>query len=139
VNFRSQSRATQRSERWAREDDAPRLREVAPGLITFKLELSEVSGERRVLDSVRVQHIMVPHAAALFEVPCGAPGCQDGGFDVTVEVLRALRHEKPDFSGSASCYGSVGDHPCQRELNFRGVADWSELSGRRSSIDERVR
>ena len=118
-------RSASRPERWVREDESPRLAETAPGLAALKLELSEASGERRVLDSARIQHVIVPRAAALFEVSCGDQGCRDGGFDITVEVLRALRHESHEFTGEVGCYGSVGDRPCERVLRFRGVAEWS--------------
>lgn len=126
MSFYGKGGGSQRSERWAREDEAPRLLEVVPGLLQLRLELAEWSGDRIVLDSKRIQHIVVQRAPALFEVPCGDSGCRDGGFDVTAAVLRALRHEQPQFEGEAACFGSVGERPCQRVLRFRGLADWSQ-------------
>ena len=87
MTWQTGNRNPSRPERWAREDDSPRLADTAPGLAMLKLELSEVSGERRVLDSTRIQHVIVKRAAALFEVSCSDQGCRDGGFDITVEVL----------------------------------------------------
>ena len=117
-------RALPRPERWIREDEAARLQDMAPGLAGLRFELHETSGERRVLDSTRIQHVIVPRAAALFEIACSDPGCRDGGFDITVDVMRALRHQSADFSGETSCYGGIGDRPCERILKYRGVAEW---------------
>lgn len=114
-----------RPERWIREDAAARLQDLVPNLAGLRFEFSETSGERRVLDSTRIQHVIVPRAAALFEVACSDPGCRDGGFDITVEVLRALRHESSEFSGEACCFGSIGERPCERVLRFRAVAEWA--------------
>jgi hypothetical protein len=106
---------------------------VAPGLASLKLELHETAGERKVLDSTRIQHVIVPRAAALFQIACGDPGCQDGGFDVTADVLRALRHESTHFDGEASCFGSVGYRPCERILKYHGVAEWRNGAGPREN------
>lgn len=125
----TRARSAGRPERWIREDASPRLEQVAPGLTSLKLELHETAGERRILDSTRIQHVIVPRAAALFEIACGEPGCQDGGFDVTVDVLHALRHRSTQFYGEASCYGTVGHRPCERVLKYRGVAEWSKNLG----------
>lgn len=119
------SSARHRPERWIREDAAARLQDMVPDLARLRFELYETSGERRVLDSTRIQHVIVPRAAALFEVGCSDAGCRDGGFDVTAEVLRALRHGMSEFSGESCCFGSIGDRPCERVLRFRAVAEWS--------------
>lgn len=133
----TRNRSANRPERWIREDESPRLADKAPGLAALKLELYEESGERRVLDSARIQHVIVPRAAAHFEVSCGDQGCRDGGFDITGEVLRALRRRSSNFSGETGCYGSVGDRSCERVLKFRGVAEWT--NDREPHDDGRVR
>jgi|SRR5690606_2422827 len=107
-----------RLERWKREDQAARLSVEAPALIQLKLELCEVSNGRRVLDSTRIVHIVVPRAAARFEVPCGDDRCKDGGYDLTHEVMRNLRQQRRSFVGQDSCNGYLGDHPCGRVLQF---------------------
>jgi len=121
-----------RPERWVREDAAGRLQDLAPDLVRLRFELHETTGERRVLDSTRIQHVVVPRAAALFEVGCSDAGCRDGGFDITAEVLRALRDGRAEFSAESYCYGSVGDRPCERVLRCRGVAEWSRGRDERS-------
>jgi hypothetical protein len=118
--------AQRRPERWSREDDAARLQHMAPDLAGLRFEFYETAGERRVLDSTRIQHILVPRAAALFEVGCSDAGCRDGGFDITAEVLRALRERRSDVSGESCCFGNVGERHCERVLKFRAVAEWSQ-------------
>lgn len=122
---RGRSSRRHRPERWIREDAAARLQDMLPALARLRFELYEISGERRVLDSTRIQHVIVPRAAALFEVGCSDAGCRDGGFDITAEVLRPLRDGMSYFFGESCCFGSVGDRPCERVLRFRAVAEWS--------------
>jgi hypothetical protein len=123
------NRSANRPERWIREDESPRLQEAAPGLTALKLELFETAGERKVLDSTRIQHVIVHRAAAHFEIACSDQGCQDGGFDITPGVLRALRLQSPQFEGEATCLGSVGQRACDRMLKYRGIAEWRESPG----------
>jgi hypothetical protein len=111
-----------RTDRWKREDEAPRLQDEVPELSLLKLELHEISGERRVLDSGCVRHIVVPRAGALFEVPCGDSACEDGGFEMTLDILHELRRGHTEFSGEAPCHGSVGYRPCGRVLKYTALA-----------------
>ena len=132
MTFHARRSGQHRPERWIREDAAARLQHMAPDLAALRFELHETSGERRVLDSACIRHILVARAAALFEVGCSDAGCRDGGFDITAEVLRALRERRADFSGESCCFGSVGDRPCERVLQFRAVAEWSRSRDERS-------
>lgn len=125
------SLAQHRSERWIREDEAARVQHMAPNVAGLRFEFHESPGEGRVPDSTRFQHILVPRAAAL-QVGCSDAGCRDGGFDITAEVLRALRERKSDVSGESCCFGSVGDRPCERVLKFRAVAEWGQDRQERS-------
>lgn len=119
------STSTARSERWKREDEAPRLAKQVPTLKCLRLELSETANERRLLDSERIGHIIVPRAAARFEVPCSDDRCQDGGHDLTFEVMIHLRQRRRSFVGQDRCSGYVGDRPCGRVLEFVAHADFS--------------
>ncbi len=64
-------------------------------------------------------------AGALFEIPCSEPKCQDGGYDVTADILRALRARREDFEGSSQCRGIVGDKECGCSLMFIGQAHYA--------------
>jgi len=107
-----------RLERWKREDEAVRLSAEAPALTRLRFELSESSNGRKVLDSTRVVHIVVPRAAALFEVPCSDARCKDGGYDLTRDVLHNVRHRRRSFVGQNDCNGYLGASPCTRVLMF---------------------
>lgn len=107
-----------RLERWKREDEAARLSAVAPALVRLRLELSESSNGHKVLDSNRIVHIVVPRAAALFEVPCSDARCKDGGHDLTREVMHNVRQRRRSFVGQNNCHGYLGGSPCARVLLF---------------------
>lgn len=107
-----------RQERWKREDEAARLSAEAPTLVQLRLELSESSNGRRVLDSTRIVHIVVARAAARFEVPCSDERCKDGGHDLTHDVMRNVREHRRSFVGQDICNGYLGDSPCTRVLEF---------------------
>jgi|SRR5690606_7883571 len=115
-----------RFERWKREDDAPRLAQEVPGLLHLRLELSEIYNGRNVLDCDRIQHVIVARAAARFEVPCSDARCEDGGHDLTHEVMRNLRQSRASFTGQDQCSGYVGERPCARVLRFSARAEFSQ-------------
>jgi len=107
-----------RLERWKREDEAARLSAAAPALVRLRLELSESSNGRKVLDSARIVHIVVPRAAALFEVPCSDARCKDGGYDLTRDILHNVLQRRRTFIGQNDCGGYLGASPCSRVLTF---------------------
>ncbi|HEY6727860.1 MAG TPA: hypothetical protein VI197_27695 [Polyangiaceae bacterium] len=113
-----------RQARWKREDEAARLSAEAPALLELRLELSESSNGRTVLDSSRIVHIVVARAAARFEVPCGDVRCKDGGYDLTHDVMHNVRQRRRSFVGQDSCNGYLGDHPCIRVLQFVAHAEF---------------
>ena len=117
-------RSSARSERWERENKAPRLSEQAPALTSLRLELIETMNGRKLLDSECIRHIIVARAAALFEVPCGDARCEDGGHDISREVLIGLRAFKQRFDGTDRCSGYVGDRPCGRLLEYTALAEF---------------
>lgn len=118
------SNPSARQERWKREDEAARLSTEAPTLLQLRLELSESSNGRRVLDSNRVVHIVVARAAARFEVPCSDARCKDGGYDLTRDVMQNVRQRRLSFVGQDTCNGYLGDFPCTRVLQFVAHAEF---------------
>ncbi len=116
----------ERSERWQREDAAPRLATEIPNLLTLSLQLRNRIEETAIPAKSRTQHVIVARAAALFEVACGEPKCENGGFDITAEILHALRSRKATLEGTAQCGGTVGQGYCRCTLMYVMKATYSE-------------
>lgn len=108
-------------ERRRREDDAPRLGDRVPGLVSLRLDVSEQSGPGEIR---HVRHVVVDTAPALFLVCCGDARCRGGGHDVTGTVLAALGARTSRFEGEDRCCGTLGstESPCERVLRFEAVA-----------------
>jgi hypothetical protein len=107
------SEAAQRfAERRARENAAPRLREVIPTLATLRLEIDEKRGTTSAGDPKHVRLVVVDTAPALFDVPCGDHSCKEGGHDLTDAVLRALQAGATRFELDDTCHGNVGKAFC---------------------------
>src|ERR1700683_3886315 len=120
MNYRKNSPQAQRfAARRRREDDAPRLREQVPDLVSLKLEIEDRSG---VGGTTHTRRVVVDQAPALFLVPCGDPRCVDGEHDLTTSVMRALRQHEKTFEGTDMCRGSVGPSTCSRVPHFGAVA-----------------
>jgi hypothetical protein len=128
-NHRKQSIAAQRyAERKEREDKAPRLRDEVPSLTRLDLAIEERAPAETVSRPRHVRRIVVERAPALFLVPCGDPRCEEGGHDVTVDVMRALRSGRSKFEGQDECHGSVGPVRCARILCFEATAEYEDSS-----------
>jgi hypothetical protein len=113
-------------ERREREDAAPRLRERVARLLTLSIEIDDHLGAVSVAETRYVRHVVVARAPALFHIPCSESGCEDGGHDVTREVMQALLPGEPEFSGKDICYGHRGGDSCQGVLHFSGHATYSD-------------
>jgi hypothetical protein len=123
MNYRKNSPQAQRfAERRRREDEAPRLHEQVPNLVSLKLEIEDRSG---VGGTTHTRRVVVAQAPALFLVPCGDPRCIDGEHDLTTTVMRALRQRETVFKGQDECRGTVGPSPCSRVLHFDAVAEYA--------------
>jgi len=123
MNHRRNSPAALRfAERRRREDDAPRLHEQVPALVSLKLEIEDRCG---VTMTSHVRRIMVDHAPALFLVPCSDPRCTDGEHDLTQTVMRAVRSGEKSFQGEDECRGSIGPSPCTRVVHFDAIAEYA--------------
>lgn len=121
-----QNRRTARSDRWKREDDAPRLKNEVPKLATLRLSLEEYSGGHTVAGTNRIQHVVVAQAASRFEIPCGDSKCEDGGHDLSRDMLSHLRAGHAEFEGSNTCTGHVVERPCERVLKYSALATYSD-------------
>jgi hypothetical protein len=116
---------TSRRERWDRENAAPRLKQLVPELESLRLSLVENRGGHAIPGTRRVQHVMVNTASTLFEIPCTESACQGGGHDLTQAVGPRLRSHRSEFSGSSACTGAVGEHACERQLEYSFEAKYS--------------
>jgi hypothetical protein len=122
---RMRSEAAERSaERRRREDEAPRLTNLVPKLDSLKLEIEEHHAGVRLAESVHVKRVSVPHAPALFDLPCLDSFCKDGGHDMTDAILRSLQAGKTEFEGEDACRGHTGTAECRRVLRFTAHATY---------------
>lgn len=122
MNRRKNSPAALRfEERRRRENDAPRLCDQVPDLISLRLELEERSG---VTATKHVRRVLIDRAPALFLVPCCDARCADGEHDLTTPVMRALRARETAFRGNDECNGSLGLSTCARVLHFDVLAEY---------------
>ncbi len=119
-----QHRRTARTDRWKRENDAPRLKDEVPHVESLRMNLEEFSTGHGVLGSSRIQHVVVAQASSRFEVPCGDSKCEEGGHDLSNSVLGSLRERRADFEGSSTCTGHVGERACERLLKYTAQAKY---------------
>ena len=82
-NRRVSEAALRAADRRRREDDAPRLHDAVPALDSLRLEIEERRGGGVLAGGTHIRRIMVEHAPALFDLPCGDRTCKDGGHDLT--------------------------------------------------------
>ena len=123
--WRRRNNKAERSERWQREDAAPRLLDEIANLESLKLDITEEQDDIQVPAACRTRHIVVARAPALFEIGCTEPKCEDGGHDLTLDVMHGLRAGEREFSGQDKCHGRVGDRVCGRVLKFVAHAKYS--------------
>lgn len=110
------------AERRKHEDEAPRLHDEVPGLLSLQLDIEDRDGVIRGAKYTR--RIVVERAPALFLVPCGDPRCEGDGHDLTRQVMSALRSLETSFHGEDRCEGSVGPNPCSHVVTFEAVANY---------------
>jgi hypothetical protein len=122
VRRQNSPQALRFAERRKREDEAPRLRELVPNLVSLQLDVEDRCG---VVEGNRyMRRIVIDRAPALFLLPCGDPRCTDGEHDLTASVMLALRSRKTSFQGEDKCGGSVGPSACSRVIQFEAVATY---------------
>jgi hypothetical protein len=115
-----------RSDRWRREDEAPRLKEKVSGITALRFELEEFSEDHAIVGTRRVRHIVVDQAAALFEIPCSDAKCEDGGHDFTRDVLEQLTRRAKLFEAQSTCSGYVQSRACGRILKLVARAEYDD-------------
>ena len=126
--YRNGDAARRYAERKKREDDAPRLSEVVPGLESLRLDVQQGTSTDPAAnpEGSHVRRIVVDNAPALFVITCHDKACKDGGHDVTTLVMQALRARKEHFEGQKPCMGQVGSGECRRVLRFVGTATYRD-------------
>jgi hypothetical protein len=102
-------------DRREREDSAPRLISTVPDLAKLEIAIVESSG---VATSSHRKHVIVASAPALFVIACGDPRCEDGGHDITYDVLRGLHDRQLHKHGEHECSGQVATVACRRRIEY---------------------
>jgi hypothetical protein len=123
---RRTSATTQRTvDRREREVAAPRLHDEVPNLLTLNIEIEERRGGELVGMGSYVRRVVVDRAPALFAIPCGDKSCQDGGHDVTREIMNAVRRGATTLTGEHACGGYLGGSaPCATTIHYKIVATY---------------
>ena len=122
---RQQEAADRFRDRREREDYAPRLQHQIAKLATLSIEIDDHPGTTGMAVTRYVRHVVVQRAPALFQIPCSEGNCEDGGHDLTREVMQALLAGEQEFVGEDICFGWRGDDRCERVLHFVGHATYS--------------
>lgn len=112
------------ADRRRQEDEAPRLRDVVPDLVSCRIEIAESRGARTTADVTHTRHLVVEHAPALVVIPCSEPSCRGGGHDITSALLQRLREAQSEIRGEDPCYGQSGAADCGRVMRYRAVATY---------------
>jgi len=113
---RRQEALSRATERRAREDNSPRLREEIPMLDSMEIEV--VESRAGAPEIAHIRKVVVEHAPALFDIACGDRKCVGGGHDVTAPILSALKRGEKRFDGEHVCDGTLGNEACGRRLRF---------------------
>ena len=121
------------SERWQRQDEADRLLGRIPTLRRLSIAVEERSGYTTIAAVSHVRRVVVESAPALFEIQCSSDECDGGYYDVTYDVLQALKRGVERFDFACTCNGTVRGAACPREARFVGVARFDESPSRQTS------
>jgi hypothetical protein len=122
-----------RLRRAEREAAAGLLIGPAPDLKSLDLKIDEVRPGGGVDDVHYIRRIVVASAPALFEFPCSLSGCEDGGYDLTREILSALSARREEFTGELACQGHGRAGDCHRVLRYAATATYDP--GQRRAVD----
>jgi len=123
--MRWKEQSHRRSERWDRENAAPRLKQLVPSLKGLRLTLVEQRAERDISGTRRTQHVMVDTASTRFEIPCGETDCDGGGHDLSRIAASQLSERRGAFGGKSECHGYIKERPCDRHLEYAFVAEYT--------------
>lgn len=111
-----------RTRRGEREDTAGKLLDRVPNLATLALEIHEARPDGCLGENQYIRRVVVEHAPALFEIACTYPDCEDGGYDLTREILSGLASRRDRFGGEHSCRGRCRTVDCTRVLKYVAIA-----------------
>lgn len=120
--------AERNAERRRREDEAPRLKDVVPELLTCRIDFAEGRADATTAEVSHTRHLVVARAPALLVIPCSDPSCRDGGHDISAPLLRGLRERRVDVRGDDTCNGDVGAVHCGRILRFTATATYGQAT-----------
>jgi hypothetical protein len=126
-------REERRVQRVQREAAAGKLLQRYPEVASVDIAIHEARPEGCVSDSHYIRRIVLEHAPALFEVPCSYPSCEDGGYDITHDVLGAISARDPKVEGEKACRGRCGALDCTRVLRFVVKIGYRDRAARPSS------
>ncbi len=115
-----------RTHRMAREDAAGKLLLKTPDLVDLHMSIDETQKGGSMGDRRYIRRIVLAQAPALFEVPCSDPQCEDGGYDVTHEVLSALASRRTHFEGQQTCLGRGRVKDCGRVFHYVATATYRD-------------
>ncbi|CAN96150.1 hypothetical protein predicted by Glimmer/Critica [Sorangium cellulosum So ce56] len=107
-----------------REQAAGKLLQKVPQLTSLNLEIRETRPNSAMNETQYIRRVVVEHAHALFEMPCSYSSCDNGGYDVTQEILRGLASRTARFEGECACRGSCGGECCSRVLRYVATATY---------------
>jgi hypothetical protein len=119
-------RKERRIQRIEREDAAGKLLERVPDLADLSIAIHEARPGGCTSDTHYIRRVVLASAPALFEVPCSDTHCEDGGYDVTHEILHALVSRRPHAEGHQTCRGRCGPIDCGRSLRWVITAKYRE-------------
>jgi hypothetical protein len=122
-------RNERRVQRDKREGAAGKLVQRIPDLTSLSIAIHETRPEGCVSDTYYIRRVVLEHAPALFEVSCSDPRCEDGGYDVTLDVIHALKSRQTRFEGHQTCRGRCGVLDCARVLRYVATATYREAVG----------
>ena len=131
MNYRNRKNspaALRFAERRRREDEAPRLSQQVPDLVSLELQVQDGAGLTTGAAPTHIRRIVVDRAPALFLLSCQDPRCADGEHDVTSTIMRALRARETSFQGKDECMGNVGLGSCARVLQFSATAEYRGIA-----------
>jgi hypothetical protein len=117
-------RAERRAQRDEREMAAGKLSERVPDLTSLAIAIHETRPSGCVADTHYIRRVVLESAPALFELTCSERDCEDGGHDLTREVLSALVAGRVQFQGEQVCRGRCGPVDCGRALRYIATATY---------------
>jgi hypothetical protein len=123
---RELERKERRIQRGERETAAGKLAQRVPDLVGLSIAIHETRPGGCTSDTHYIRRVALEHAPALFEVSCSDPRCEDGGYDVTREIIFALASRQASSEGHQACRGRCGAIDCARVLRYVTTAKYGD-------------